>query len=79
VRVDWDATRYVERLSKKSTRSSSAEAAEARLRQRFPPLDRLAAGHTISSPCIVVDMDNIILAWYLPGILDASRQVSFCI
>ena len=79
MRVNWDATCYVEWLRKKPTNSSSAEAAEARLWQRFPLLDDLAAGNTISSPCIVIDMDNVILAWYLPGILDASRQVSLFI
>ena len=79
VRVDWDATRYAERVPKKTLGAKPAEKKESHLRLRFPPRDGLMAGITMSSPCIVVDMHNVILAWYLPGILDASRQVSLFI
>jgi hypothetical protein len=48
------------------------EAKENSLRRRYKTLDGDAAS---SSPCIVVDMQGIILTWYLPGILTDSRQV----
>jgi hypothetical protein len=56
--------------SKSGTKASHEK--EASLRRRYPPLD----GFTASLPCIIVDMQGIILAWYLPGILTDSRQVS---
>ncbi len=79
--VPWDATRYAERLPKKSTNrpSKTAKYTEDRLQKRFPPQTDLAAGKTLTRPCILVDMDSVILAWYLPGILDGSRQVSLLI
>ena len=59
---------------------ATATRAEASLRGRYPPRsDFAAAGVAISRPCIVVDMDNVILAWYLPGILSDSRQVNIII
>jgi hypothetical protein len=73
--VEWDITRYAERLPKKSLRSGTkaSHEKEESLRRRYPPLN----GVTASTPCIIVDMQGIILAWYLPGILTDSRQVSF--
>lgn len=44
---------------------------ETALRNQYPPL----TGVSVSSPCIIVDMHGVILAWYLPGILDDSRRV----
>jgi hypothetical protein len=79
VKIDWDATRYAQRLPKRPANAGTkAEiSAEASLRRHYPPRsDLAAAGVTISCPCIVVDMDNIILAWYLPGVLSNSRQVN---
>ena len=77
MRLDWDAVHYADRLPKRPQKpqSKAAEESEAHLRKRFPPLD-VAASNPRSSPCIIVDRDDVILAWYLPGILDASRQVS---
>ena len=45
------------------------------MRRRYPPQNESAADLPISRPCIIVDMQGIILAWYLPGILKDSRQV----
>ena len=56
--------------SKLGTKASHEK--EASLQQRYPPLDRFTA----SLPFIIVDMQGIILAWYLSGILTDSRQVS---
>lgn len=68
-------TRYAERLPKRPQKAGTKASAEreASLRRRYPPLD----GVTDSKPCIIVDMQGIILAWYLPGILTDYRQVSF--
>ena len=55
--------------SKSGTKASNEK--EASLRWRYPPLN----GDTASLPCIIVDMQGIILAWYLSGILTDSRQV----
>jgi hypothetical protein len=67
--------RYAERLLKKSLWSGTkaSHEKEESLRQQYPPLNGVMA----SMPCIIVDMQGIILAWYLPGILTDSRQVSF--
>jgi hypothetical protein len=78
VKIDWDATRYAHRLPRKILKpeTQAAKNSEASLRSIYPPQSDLeTAGATISSPCIVVDMDGIILTWYLPGILNESRQV----
>jgi hypothetical protein len=52
--------------------TKASEKKEASLRRRYPPLD----GITASMPCIIVDMQGIILTWYLPGILTDSRLVN---
>ena len=44
---------------------------EAKLKQQYKPLDEATA----LVPCIVIDMQGVILAWYLPGILSDSRRV----
>ena len=69
---------YADKLPRQPTNSGTTkarQAAEASLRQWYPPND-LATGDPISKPCIIVDMQGIILAWYLPGILKDSQQVS---
>jgi len=74
VKVKWDATRYAEllpKISKPGTKASNDK--EAALIWRYPLLD----GVTASTPCIIIDEHDIILAWYLPGILSDQRQVGF--
>jgi hypothetical protein len=70
--MGWDITRYADMLPKKilTPGSKASNKKEASLKQRYPPLN----GVTASKPCIVVDMQGIILTWYLPGILTDSRQ-----
>ena len=65
--------RYADKLPKKPlTRGSdAAKAKEASLKQQFVPLD----GVTISTPCVIIDSQGIIMAWYLPKILSDARQV----
>src|SRR5260370_8572627 len=64
--------RYAERLLKKPSKpgTKASDEREASLRRQYPPLN----GVTASTPCIIVDMQGIILAWYLPGIMTNSRQ-----
>jgi hypothetical protein len=45
---------------------------ERSLRKQYPPLK----GITFLAPYIIVDMQGIILTWYLPEILSESRQAS---
>ena len=72
--MEWDVTCYAEMLPKKPLKSETkaSKEKEASLKQQYPPLNGVMA----SLSCIIVDMQGIILAWYLPGILTDSRQVS---
>ena len=74
--MEWDITRYADKLPRRPANSGTkaAQATEASLRQQYPLNDSAIKG-PISRPCIIVDMQGIILAWYLPGILKDSRQV----
>jgi hypothetical protein len=71
--VGWNVSRYAERLPKKPSNlaTKASNEREASLRQQYLPLN----GVKVSMPCIIVDMQGIILAWHLPGILTNSRQV----
>ena len=71
--MEWDVTCYAEMLPKKPSKSGTkaSNEKEASLRWWYPLLN----GDTASLPCIIVDMQGIILAWYLSGILTDSRQV----
>lgn len=79
MKIEWDVTRYADRLPLRPANSGtkSALATEDRLNRRYPPRNDLTAEVPISRPCIIVDMHGIILAWHLPRILKDSRQVSF--
>ena len=70
--MEWDITRYAERVPRNPLKpgTKAANDKESALRQRHPPLN----GFTASTPCIIVDMQGFILTWYLPGILTGSRQ-----
>jgi len=71
--VLWDATHYADRLPKKPSKSGTkaSNKREANMKHQYPPLN----GVMVSKPCIIIDMQGIILAWYLLGILTDSRQV----
>jgi hypothetical protein len=71
--MEWDVTRYAERLPKKPLKSGTKASNEREelLRRRYPP----PKGVIASMPCIIVDVHGIIMAWYLLGILSDSRQV----
>ena len=44
---------------------------EDRLHVLFPPV----ATEMISEPCLIVDSEDIVLFWFLPGLLASIRQV----
>ena len=71
--MEWDVTRYADKLPKKLLPRGvkAGKEKEASLKQRFVPLDGVVA----STPCIIIDAQGIIMAWYLPKILSDSRQV----
>jgi hypothetical protein len=68
---------YADKLPKGPTNSGTkaGQQSKDRMRNKYPPEENSAAKVPISSPCIIVDMQGIILAWYLPRILNRSRQV----
>ena len=74
--MEWDITCYADKLPQQPENSGTkaAQATKASLRRQYPPND-LAIKGPISRPCIIVDMQGIILPWYLPGILKDSQQV----
>jgi hypothetical protein len=76
--MEWDVTRYADKLPRKAANSGTPTALENedRMKRQYPLRNDSAAELPISRPCIIVDMHGIILAWYLPGVLQDSRQVS---
>ncbi len=72
--MGWDVTSYAERLPRKPSKSGTkaSNEREASLKWQYPSLNEV----TTSMPCIIVNIQGIIMAWYLPGILTNSRQVS---
>jgi hypothetical protein len=45
---------------------------EDRLLKLFPP----GVNEMVDTPCVVVDLDGVILLWYLPGLVSLKRGVS---
>jgi hypothetical protein len=78
VKIEWDVTRYADKLPLRPANSGTKAAlqTEESLNRRYPPRNDSASEVPISRPCIIVDMHGIILAWHLPRILKDSRQVS---
>jgi hypothetical protein len=78
VTIQWDVTRYADKLPRMAANSGTKAALEkeVQMKRQYPPLDDSAAEPPVSRPCVIVDKHGIILAWYLPGILQDSRQVS---
>jgi hypothetical protein len=70
--VNWDVTRYRDRLpmQPKMSKSKTSLKREASLKKEFPPLNGVKA----STPCIIIDKQGVIVTWYLPGILADSRK-----
>ncbi|KAH8993771.1 hypothetical protein EDB92DRAFT_1815426 [Lactarius akahatsu] len=70
VKIEWDATHYADKLPKKQEKPGTVatDTKEASMRRQYPLWNVSAADIPISRPCIVVDMQGVILAWHLPGI-----------
>ena len=76
--MDWDLTWYADRLNKRPANSGTGAGQKSKesLRKWYPPENNLAADLPISTPCILIDMQGVIGAWYLPRILKESWQVN---
>src|SRR5260370_14011722 len=76
VSVEWDATHYADMVPKKPSirKTKAGNLKEDQLTARYPPLNPLKQIRG-NKQCIIVDRHGIILTWYLPGILEDSRQV----
>ncbi|KAF8876517.1 hypothetical protein CPB84DRAFT_1689130, partial [Gymnopilus junonius] len=70
--TEWNAKNYVQELTSRCTGCNTK--VEEHLRWKFPPI------HTPSAyelqPCIVTDVAEHILAWYLPRVLTPQCLVS---
>jgi hypothetical protein len=55
--------------------TKAANEREESLRRRYPPLNGVRA----LIPCVIVDVQGIIVTWYLPGILSNTRQVGLLV
>jgi hypothetical protein len=77
VKIEWDVMRYADKLPLRPANPGTKVALETEehLIRRYPPWNDLTTEVPISRPCIIVDMQGVILAWHLPGILKDSRQV----
>lgn len=71
--VPWAARKYAAAMPARPT--DFASPAEDRLSQLFPAL-HAKPYPVMAEPCIVVDRNGLILAWYLPDTLTAERQAS---
>lgn len=71
VRTPWCAKRYADRAV--HIRNGNI-AKEAKLGEAFPPLFK-DPQPIVETPAIIVDRHGIVLAWFLPEVLLAHRQV----
>jgi hypothetical protein len=71
-KMTWSVVDYLNSLLEKGTHCTGMQAeVERSLHDRFPPNPM----ETIAAPCLVVDCDDVILLWFLPGLLASPRQV----
>ena len=70
--IALDVTHYIEKLPKQlpQPRTKGSNSMKKKMRGRYPLLN----GDMASNPRIIVDVDEIIMTWYLLGILSNSRQ-----
>ena len=70
--MKWQVSEYMAELGARSKacrgRNEKLEREMARL---FPPRE----SEKEYNPCVVVDLEGIILLWYLPGLLALKQQV----
>lgn len=73
MQVGWSAEQYVSDMPSKLKGFNGP--VESRLEEMFPLL-HMSNLPLIESPCIITDVADRILGWYLPGALSPARQVS---
>ena len=71
--MDWSVRQYTNALAQFGPRcTGNQQDIEHHLRHLFPP----NTTKTISEPSVIMDSDGIVLLWFLPGLLNSSRQVA---
>ena len=71
--MSWSVADYVKVLSTMGKRFTGLQPkVEDRLHKLFPPRPT----EMVSEPCVIVDSEDTILFWFLPGLLASLRQVS---
>jgi len=71
-KMNWSVADYLIALSTMGKRCTGMQPkVEERLHELFPP----GATEMISEPCVIVDSEDIVLFWFLPGLLTSVRQV----
>jgi len=65
--TQWSVIDYIEDLQR-----HAGPLNEERRSKQFPPC---GLGELEAEACVVVDVNGIILFWYLPGLLSPKRQV----
>src|ERR1700691_308243 len=74
--VPWCMSEYAQDLGKIYAAPDSTK--ENALDMLFPPGDEHSSEDKfLDSPCIIVDAEDNILAWYLPNIISRDAQVNF--
>jgi hypothetical protein len=71
--LPWSAADYVMHLPARP--NGFASIVEERMESMFPPLFARPFP-TIDTPCTIIDNEDNILCWYLPGCLTLTRQAS---
>jgi len=70
----WTIHQYMAELTRLGKHCTGMQDwVEQELYDLFPP----AATVAIAEPCVIVDSDGIILLWFLSGLLNKKRQVSW--
>lgn len=68
----WSAAQYLNTLNTFGSRCNGMQTeVEKRMRQLYLPNEN----EEISHPCLVVDSEENVLVWFLPGLLSSKRQV----
>jgi hypothetical protein len=71
--MNWLVSDYMAELRRMGSRCTGQQPdVEDRLLKMFPP----GENEMVDTPCVVLDLDGIILLWYLPGLVNLKRRVS---
>ena len=67
-RTVWSVTDYIQDLKRKGAGKLNEE-------KRTKAFPACGAHKLVADPCVVVDVNGVILLWYLPGLVSPKRQV----